>query len=274
MQRLLPKILLCVLLLLHLGLVRHSRVPGLLPDSLLLWSGICIVIMPQRIQTSPRWSTSNKYGLLVLVVTLIGCCLWWKEEIFLRLYPMFVGTASTLIMLCWSSKLSYCKRLLLLFLFMLPTHSYVEKIDFFVLPTAWMSRIMLEMFSLPVIQQGAQIWVEPIPDPFNILTACASFVAIRRSIALTILFVIYLSLKRKPAILLLLFVLAYTFFSNCIRIVLLSALKVMGASQIFEYWHLGVGATILPLLMLLPLFGILFYIFERVQRYRFTQYDT
>jgi exosortase/archaeosortase family protein len=248
--------------LIHLLLVQQTGLDALMFDALLLWAmvGSWTIIQGTTGRSLRKQKFSTALSASIFVCLLIGCALWGKQEIFLRLYPLITVT-SFATAFSGSSGLRKFLPILLLCGLMLPTRDMLATQTFLAEPTAKFANSILSLGGLNIDRQHANLTMGE--HVVRILPECASVGSMRRMLLLGIGFTLIQPTPLVKNLWIPLLTCFYAFVENGVRVAALVGFKVTDNNAAFTFWHHGPGTKCLPVIVLIPLLIVYWLIAQR-----------
>lgn len=235
---------------LHVLLLQSIGADSLVFDGILIWSIIGSLILLEKVHlTLPATPRSAWISLMLVGLLGIGS-LWVNQELFLRAYPLIV-VAILAMSIGGKSGLRQATPLLILCLLMLPTRSMLASQTFLAEPTAQFIHNVLSILGMANDRQHASLTMGQ--HLIRIIPECASVGSMRRMLFLGLWIALIQPVPFIKALWIPLLTCLYAFIANGIRVTALVALKATEHQGAFHFWHEGLGAKILPVVVLVPL---------------------
>lgn len=247
------------LIALHLTLTLKANNLDLLSTSLVFWAAVFSLVWDKKDKLSTESGIFSSFlGASLLSSVLLKSALVSGNDVFLRFSP-FISALSLALLVSGAKGLKqYWQELLLLGFISIP-QGVVHKFFDFTLLTAQFSNFILQCFGFPVVRQGVFILLPPAK--IEVASGCSGVNGMLQLLGLALLFIfMFPETNRKQKIVIPFVALFIAFIVNGIRVAILTLLVAYSNSKTFEYWHLGTGSQIFPMIGMI-IFGLFCWFF-------------
>jgi cyanoexosortase A len=240
------------LIALHLTLTLKANNLDLLSTSLVFWAAVSSLV----------WDKSGIFssflGASLLTSVLLKSFLVPGNDIFLRFSP-FISAFSLALLVSGAKGLKqYWQELLLLGFISIPQGLVHRFLDLTLL-TAKFSASLLSGLGFSVYRQG--VFITLPPAKVEVASGCSGVNGMLQLLGLSLLFLfMFPQTNRKQKIFIPFLAVFIAFIVNGIRVAILTLLVANSNSEAFDYWHLGTGSQIFPMIGVF-IFGLLCWFF-------------
>lgn len=235
------------LIALHLTLTLKANNLDLLSTSLVFWAAVSSLVWDKKDQLRTESGIFSSFlGASLLTSVLLKSFLVPGNDIFLRFSP-FISAFSLALLVSGAKGLKqYWQELLLLGFISIPQGLVHRFLDLSLL-TAKFSASLLSGLGFSVARQG--VFITLPSAKVEVASGCSGVNGMLQLLGLSLLFLfMFPQTNRKQKIFIPFLAVFIAFIVNGIRVAILTLLVASSNSEAFDYWHLGTGSQIFPMI--------------------------
>jgi len=250
-----------ILVLGHLFLVYRHESSGQLGITMVCWMAVWMSLGRRSpvvggVDRNPMGLVLGGLLLAGLLVGILRTRESWTS--ILALYPLWAGTALSLMAGGLPGPARYWRELLILFFLGIP-HGFLLGVVDLSRITAQFSAFLLHYMGREVRLTGTEI---ALPGgAVEVVKSCDGTGAMAYLACLAVVFLVLFPTTRRQRMIMVPLAMAIAFLTNGVRVALLAIIESSAGAHAFDYWHTGTGAMLwtgLPVLLFgLICFGVL-----------------
>jgi cyanoexosortase A len=246
------------LIAIHLTLVWQAKDLTLFFNSVLFLMGIYSIIKDKYFTLNLESGiVSSILGTLIIIVVSLRTVsiplslnnIWFSSFPFLSAFGLAILASGF-------KGLKQYKKELMVLLFLIAPRIYMlflQSIDISIL-TAKFCTFILWYTGFNVVRSGVKISFPEVAKGIEVYPGCSGIEQIIQILGIALLFISMFSLQKQQKILAPIAAATLAFIVNGVRVALMGILVARGNDDLFQYWHMGEGSQLFPVISVL-LFG-------------------